>query len=219
MNKIKISPSILSADFTRLGEEVRALEEGGADYIHIDVMDGLFVPNITIGPFIVEAVKRATDIPLDVHLMIENPQRYIGDFAGAGSDIITVHSEATKHLHSTVQMIKRAGARAGVSLNPATAVDELDYIIGDIDLVLVMSVNPGFSGQSFIPSALDKVRVIRKMIDEKNPGVELEIDGGIKADNIKEAYEAGARVFVSGSGIFGADNYSDMMALMRANVG
>jgi ribulose-phosphate 3-epimerase len=216
---IKISPSILSADFSRLGEELRALEEAGADYVHVDVMDGRFVSNITIGPFIVEAAKRATSLPLDVHLMIEEPERYITEFAKAGASIITVHAEATRHLHGVLQDIRKAGARAGVSINPATPVSAITDILGDVDLVLVMSVNPGFSGQSFIPSSLEKIRQVRSALDACASDAELEVDGGIKTANIKEAAEAGADVFVSGSGIFSSGDYKKTITEMRARVG
>lgn len=215
---IKISPSILSADFTRLAEEVRALEDAGADYLHVDVMDGRFVPNITIGPFVVEALKRATRLPLDVHLMIVEPERYVEAFARAGSDVITVHAEASTHLHRTVQAIRECGARAGVSINPATPVSAIEEIIDDVDLVLVMSVNPGFSGQTFIPSALRKIAAVRGLIEARGLTVELEVDGGIKVSNIREAAAAGADVFVSGSGILGSDDYAATMAAMRREV-
>jgi ribulose-phosphate 3-epimerase len=208
----------LSADFTRLAQELAALEDAGADYVHVDVMDGRFVSNITIGPFIVEAIKRATALPLDVHLMIEAPERYIEDFAKAGSSIITVHAEATNHLHGVVQTIKKFGVRAGVSINPATPVTAIEEIIADVDLVLVMSVNPGFGGQSFIPASLDKIRSVRALMSERGLKAELEVDGGIKAGNIKEAAMAGADVFVSGSGIFGAGDYKRTIAAMRAEL-
>lgn len=216
MKEIKISPSILSADFTRLGEEIRAVEEAGADYIHIDVMDGHFVPNITIGPMIVKAAKKVTNLPLDVHLMIESPENYIDEFASAGSDIITVHAEACRHLHSTVGMIKKAGLKAGVSLNPATPLMFLDDVLEDIDLALIMSVNPGFGGQSFIRGSLDKIARLRKMLDDKGlSAVELQVDGGIKIDNIAAAAKAGADVFVAGSAIFGKKDYKGIMDEMR----
>lgn len=212
---MKISPSILSADFTKLAKELSDIENAGADYVHVDVMDGHFVPNITIGPFIVEAVKRATSLPLDVHLMIEEPEKYVVDFAKAGSSIITVHVEATKHLHKVVQSIKEHGAKAGVCINPATPVNTLEDIIDDVDLVLIMSVNPGFSGQGFIPVALKKLREAREMIIKTGRAIELEIDGGIKVGNIKEAAEAGADVFVSGSGVFGSGDYKKTIAEMK----
>lgn len=216
---MKISPSILSADFTRLAKELKDIEEAGADYVHIDVMDGHFVPNITIGPFIVEAVKKATKLPLDVHLMIEAPEKYIADFASAGSDIITVHAEATVHLHKAVQMIKEKGLKAGVSINPATPVCNLANVIEDVDLVLIMSVNPGFSGQGFIRSSLRKIAAVRKMMDERRLSAELEVDGGIKVDNIAEVSKAGADVFVSGSGVFGSGDYKKTIEAMRKEAG
>ncbi len=216
---MKISPSILSADFTCLGKELKALEEAGADYVHVDVMDGRFVPNITIGPFVVEAIKRATALPLDVHLMIDEPEKYVEDFAKAGSSIITVHVEAARHLHKAVQMIKDKGLKAGVSINPATPVNTLEDIIEDADLILIMSVNPGFSGQDFIPSSLKKIEAVRRMIGEAGRPIELEVDGGIKINNIKEVALAGADVFVSGSGIFGTSDYKKTIAAMRKEIG
>lgn len=214
---IKISPSILSADFARLGEEIRAIDAGGADYIHIDVMDGHFVPNITIGPLVVDAVRKVTTRPLDVHLMIENPDRYIPDFAKAGADLITVHQEAVPHLHRTIQLIKSLGKKAGVSINPATPVATLDVILDDLDLVLLMSVNPGFGGQSFIPATLAKISALRQRIKERGLAVEIEIDGGVKADNIGEIAAAGADVFVAGSAVFSTPDYGQTIALLRRN--
>ncbi|OGQ47895.1 MAG: ribulose-phosphate 3-epimerase [Deltaproteobacteria bacterium RIFCSPLOWO2_02_44_9] len=211
----KIAPSILSADFTKLAKEIRAVEDAKADYIHVDVMDGHFVPNITVGPFIVEAARKATRLPLDVHLMIENPDKFIPDFAKAGSDIITVHAEASRHLHRTIQIIKEHGIRAGVSLNPTTPLYYLDHILGDVDLVLLMTVNPGFSGQQFIKSSLPKIERMRRMLDEGNHKAELEVDGGIKVSNIGAAAKAGADVFVAGSAVFGSDNYKKTIAAMR----
>jgi len=211
----KIAPSILSADFTKLAKEIRAVEDAKADYIHVDVMDGHFVPNITVGPFIVEAARKATRLPLDVHLMIENPDKFIPDFAKAGSDIITVHAEASRHLHRTIQIIKEHGIRAGVSLNPTTPLYYLDHILGDVDLVLLMTVNPGFSGQEFIKSCLPKIERMRRMLDEGNHKAELEVDGGIKVSNIGAAAKAGADVFVAGSAVFGSDNYKKTIAAMR----
>jgi ribulose-phosphate 3-epimerase len=214
---MKISPSILSADFARLGEEIRAIDAGGADYIHIDVMDGHFVPNITIGPLVVEAVRKVTTKPLDVHLMIENPDRYIADFAKAGADLITVHQEAVPHLHRTIQLIKSLGKKAGVSINPATPVATLDVILDDLDLVLLMSVNPGFGGQSFIPATLAKISALRQRIQERGLAVEIEIDGGVKADNVGEIAAAGADVFVAGSAVFSTPDYGQTIALLRRN--
>jgi ribulose-phosphate 3-epimerase len=211
----KIAPSILSADFARLGDEVRAVEAAGADYIHIDVMDGQFVPNITIGPLVVEAVRRVTRLPLDVHLMIDAPDRYIADFAKAGADIIVVHAEATNHLHRTVQLIKSLGKKAGVSLNPATSLHALDYILEDLDLVLLMTVNPGFGGQSFIDACLPKIQALRGMLDKKGLETELEVDGGVKESNIAQIAHAGADVFVAGSAVFGSSDYAGTIAEMK----
>jgi ribulose-phosphate 3-epimerase len=211
----KIAPSILSADFARLGEEVRAVATAGADYIHVDVMDGHFVPNITIGPLVVEAVRKITDLPLDVHLMIENPDLYIPDFANAGADIIVVHAEATNHLNRTVQLIKSLGKKAGVSLNPATSLHCLDYILDELDLVLLMTVNPGFGGQSFIESCLPKIHALRGMLDKRGLEAELEVDGGVKIENIDRISHAGADVFVAGSAVFGSSDYAATLAELK----
>jgi len=213
---IKIAASILSADFARLGDEVRALEAGGTDYVHVDVMDGHFVPNITIGPLVVGALRPVTALPLDVHLMIEQPDRYIPGFAEAGADIITVHQEAVPHLHRTVQLIKSLGKRAGVSINPATPVSTLEVILEEVDLVLVMSVNPGFGGQSFIEACLPKIAALRQMIDRRGLPVELEVDGGVKPDNIGRIAAAGADVFVAGSAVFSTADYGATIAALRA---
>ena len=211
----KIAPSILSADFARLGEEVAAIEAGGADYVHIDVMDGHFVPNITIGPLIVQAVRRVTALPLDVHLMIAEPDRYIADFAKAGADIIVVHAEATNHLHRTVQLIKSLGKKAGVSLNPATPLNVLDYVLEELDLVLLMTVNPGFGGQSFIDACLPKISALRGIMDRRGIEAELEVDGGVKTDNIARIAHAGADVFVAGSAVFGSPDYAATIAELK----
>ncbi|MFH1028119.1 MAG: ribulose-phosphate 3-epimerase [Pseudomonadota bacterium] len=211
----KIAPSILSADFSRLGEEIRTVEAAGADYIHIDVMDGHFVPNITIGPLIVEAARKVTSLPLDVHLMIENPDLYIADFAAAGADIIVVHAEAVNHLHRTVQLIKSFGKKAGVSLNPATPLNVLDYVVEDLDLVLLMTVNPGFGGQSFIEACLPKIHSLRAMLDRRGCEAELEVDGGVKASNIAKIAHAGADVFVAGSAVFNSSDYAATIAEMK----
>jgi ribulose-phosphate 3-epimerase len=211
----KISPSILSADFTRLGDEIKAVEQAGADYIHIDVMDGHFVPNITIGPMIVETVKRVTDLPLDVHLMISDPDNFIDDFVKAGADILTVHAETVKHLHRTVQYIKEKGVSPGVSLNPATPLDILEYILDDLDLVLLMTVNPGFGGQKFIPAVIPKIKRLREMVDKRNLKTEIEVDGGIGPDSISPVSSAGADVFVAGSAIFYSEDYKKTISLMR----
>ncbi len=214
---IKIAPSILSADFANLGNDIAAVERAGADYIHVDVMDGHFVPNITIGAPVVQALRKVTRLPLDVHLMIEEPDRYIPDFAAAGADIITVHQEAVAHMHRTVQLIHGLGKKAGVSINPATPAGMLEVIVAEVDLILVMSVNPGFGGQSFIPSALDKIAALRAMIDASGREVELEVDGGVKADNIAAIAAAGAEVFVAGSAVFNAPDYAAAIATLRSN--
>ncbi len=206
--KIRIAPSILSADFSRLGDEIRTVEAAGADIIHVDVMDGHFVPNITIGPLIVEACRRVTKLPLDVHLMIENPERYVADFAKAGADYLVVHVETGYHLHRLVQQIKELKVKAGVSLNPATPLSTLDHILSDLDLVLVMSVNPGFGGQAYIPSATPKIRSLRKRIDELGLKTELEVDGGVKPENAAEVIAAGADILVAGSAVFGKKDYA-----------
>tara|TARA_B100000945_G_scaffold320823_1_gene332299 strand:- start:182 stop:850 length:669 start_codon:yes stop_codon:yes gene_type:complete len=202
MKRIKISPSILSADFSRLGEQVREAEDARVDYIHVDVMDGHFVPNITIGPLIVKALRGVTNIPLDVHLMIDNPELYIKDFSDAGADIITIHQEATPHLHRTIQQIHDLGIKAGVSINPSTSVNTLDEIICSVDLVLVMSVNPGFGGQSYIASSTSKISKIREMLDICGSSADLQVDGGVNVDTLKEVIFAGANAFVAGSAIF-----------------
>ena len=215
---IKIAPSVLSADFTKLGLEVLAAQEAGADIIHIDVMDGSFVPNLTVGPLVVEAINRVTDLPLDVHLMIDEPDRYIEDFVKAGADIITVHYEALKHLHRTVNWIRESGIKAGVSLNPATPLFSLDFILPDVDMVLLMSVNPGFGGQSFIPRTLIKIRQLREIIQEERYRVEIEVDGGVKVDNAAEIAQSGADILVMGSGFFNAGNYKQVIDTVRAKV-
>jgi ribulose-phosphate 3-epimerase len=204
----KIAPSILSADFSRLGEEIRAVEAGGADYIHVDVMDGRFVPNITIGPLVVEAARKVTGLPLDVHLMIAQPDLYVPAFAEAGADIIVVHAEASTHLHRTVQLIRSFGKKAGVALNPATPLNCLEYILEDLDLVLLMTVNPGFGGQSFIEACIPKIHALRGMLDKRGLETELEVDGGVKTDNIERISHAGADVFVAGSAVFGGRDYA-----------
>ncbi len=215
MNMTKIAPSILSADFGRLSEEVKAVEKAGADWIHVDVMDGHFVPNITIGPLVVEAVRKATSLPLDVHLMIENADRYIKDFADAGADIITVHVEACPHLHRTIQIIKDLKVKAGVVLNPATPLFTLDEILGEIDLVLLMSVNPGFGGQKFIPSVLEKIKLLRETIGRCDKEIDLEVDGGVKAENAKAIKSAGANVLVAGSAVFNSKDYKKTIKQLR----
>jgi ribulose-phosphate 3-epimerase len=211
----KIAPSILSADFSRLGDEIRAVEAGGADYIHVDVMDGHFVPNITIGPLVVEGARKVTALPLDVHLMIADPDKYIPDFAAAGADIIVFHAEATFHVHRTIQLIKSLGKRAGISLNPATPLHCLDYVLEDLDLVLLMTVNPGFGGQSFIEACLPKIHALRGMLDKRGLDAELEVDGGVKISNIERISHAGADVFVAGSAVFSSPDYAATIAEMK----
>ncbi len=211
----KISPSILSADFTRLGEDIKAVENAGADYIHVDVMDGHFVPNITIGPMIVEAAKRVTDLPLDVHLMISDPDRFIDEFVDAGADILTVHAETVNHLHRTIQYIKEKGVSAGVCLNPATPLNILEYILDDLDMVVAMTVNPGFGGQKFIPEVIPKITLLREMIKKRGLKTEIEVDGGISPDTINQVSSAGADVFVAGSAIFYSEDYKKTISLMR----
>src|SRR2546421_6062554 len=214
---IKIAPSILSADFGRLADEVRAIAT--ADYVHVDVMDGHFVPNLTIGPVVIEAVRRATKLPLDVHLMIEDAERWVGAYAKAGADIIGVHAEACPHLHRTIGQIKELGKKPCVVLNPATPIEAIEWVLGDVAQVLVMSVNPGFGGQSFIASQLDKIAALRAQIDKRGLSVDIEVDGGIKVDNIAAVARAGANVFVSGSGIFGTKDYAATIAEMRRRCG
>jgi ribulose-phosphate 3-epimerase len=212
---LKIAPSILSADFGRLAEEVAAI--ASADYVHVDVMDGHFVPNLTIGPVVVAAVRRATRLPLDVHLMIEDAERWVGAYAHAGADLIGVHVEACPHLHRTLHQIRELGKRPCVVLNPATPLEAIEWVLGDVDQVLIMSVNPGFGGQQFISSALDKIRLLREMIRERDLAVDIEVDGGVKLDNVADVVEAGADVIVSGSGIFGTKDYAATIAAMRAH--
>lgn len=212
---IMIAPSLLSANFLRLEEEIRKTEEAGADMLHIDIMDGHFVPNITIGPFVVEFIRKATKLPLDVHLMIEEPDRYIKDFISAGADWITVHYEALKHLHRTINWIRDSGAKPGVSINPATPVWSLDHILNEIDMVLIMSVNPGFGGQSFIPQSLEKIKLLREMIRDKGLNTLIEVDGGIKIDNARKVVDAGADILVMGSGFYNSKDYKSLMKELK----
>ncbi len=214
----KLAPSILSADFSRLGEEVAAATAAGADYIHVDVMDGHFVPNITIGPLVVEAVHRSTNLPLDVHLMISQPDLYLQDFIEAGADIIGVHVEILPHLHRTIERIKELGAKASVTLNPATPLVTVDHILNQVDQVLIMTVNPGFGGQKFIEAVIPKIRSLRRIIDERGLAVELEVDGGINAETIGAVARAGADVFVTGSAVFSTPDYGETLRLLREKI-
>ncbi len=213
---VRIAPSILACDFARLGEELGAVEQAGADWIHVDVMDGHFVPNLTLGPPIVEAVRGATSLPLDVHLMIEEPEKSIPDYAKAGADTVGVHAETCPHLHRTIAQIREAGARACVVLNPATPAQAIDVVLPDVDQVLLMTVNPGFGGQRFIESVLPKVEAIRRAIDERGLKVDLEVDGGVARGTIAQAAAAGADVFVAGTAVFGAEDYARAIADLRA---
>ncbi len=208
---IKISPSILSADFVRLGEEIKATEDAGAHMLHIDVMDGHFVPNITIGPAVVASIRKITGLPLDVHLMIEEPDKFLKDFVNAGADFLTVHFEASVHLHRTVQWIKESGVKAGVSINPATPIWNLENILWDVDMILLMSVNPGFGGQEFIPNTVEKLKLLKKMMNGAGLSPLIEVDGGIKIENAKEIVDAGADILVMGSAFFNSQNYRQTM--------
>ncbi|MER2562899.1 MAG: ribulose-phosphate 3-epimerase [Myxococcaceae bacterium] len=214
---VKVAPSILSADFGRLADEVRAIEQAGADSVHVDVMDGRFVPNLTIGPLVVEAVKKATSLPLDVHLMIVEPEKYIADFAKAGANLITVHQEACPHLHRTLQQIRAAGAKPSVVLNPSTPLVTLEEVLGEVDQVLLMSVNPGFGGQTFIDATVDKVKRLRAMLDARGlQRVDIEVDGGINADTAKRVVAAGATVLVAGNAVFKAPDYAKAISSLRS---
>ncbi len=213
---IRIAPSILSADFGRLAEDVGAVADAGADYIHVDVMDGHFVPNLTIGPLIIEAVRRATAVPLDVHLMVANAEQYIDEYARAGADMISVHAEACTHLHRAIQRIRSLGKRACVALNPATPIDALAHVLGDLSMVLIMTVNPGFGGQAFIEAMVPKIRAMRSLIEDRGLDVDIQVDGGVKVDNVHVPVAAGANVIVSGSGVFKAPaGYAETIAALR----
>jgi len=214
----KIAPSILSADFSRLGEEVRAVEQAGGDVIHVDVMDGHFVPNITIGPLVVQGLKKLTSLPLDVHLMIEEPGRYIEAFAQAGSDWITVHGEVCPHLKQMIKKIRQLNVRPGIVLKPATSLKTIYPVLDEIDLVLIMSVNPGFGGQSFIPSTLKKIERLRKIIDQNHYPLEIEVDGGIKIENIREVSRSGGNIFVVGTGFFKTKDYEETIRKLRQEI-
>lgn len=213
-----IAPSILSADFTRLGEEIRLTQEAGADILHIDVMDGSFAPNISIGYFIVEQIKKITTMPLDVHLMIENPQTYIKNFIDAGADYLSIHLETERHLHRAIQVIKENNVKASVAINPATPVSALSGIIEDLDMVVLMSVNPGFGGQKFIPSTIGKIKLLKAMIDDKRLKTEIQIDGGVSNKNVSELVKAGASIFVMGSAFYNSPPYVDTVRTFRENV-
>jgi len=215
---VRIAPSILSADFSRLGEEIKSAEDAGADLIHIDVMDGHFVPNITVGPLVVKAVKGVASIPLDVHLMIDEPDRYIEAFAQSGADLLTVHSEACIHLHRSVQNIREQGVKAGVSINPATPLSDIEFILPFIDMVLVMSVNPGFGGQEFIPEVVPKIKKLKEMIIEGGYDVSIEVDGGINPDNSVEVVSAGADILVMGNAFYGSDDYHAVVKAVREKI-
>jgi len=214
----KIAPSILSADFSRLGDEVRAVEKAGADVIHVDVMDGHFVPNITIGPLVVQGLRKLTSLPLDVHLMIEKPERYVEAFAQAGSDWITIHAEVCPYLKRTIKRIRRSNVRPGIVLKPATSLKILYPVLEDVDLVLIMSVNPGFGGQSFIPSTLKKIERLRKIVDQNRYPLEIEVDGGVKIENIREVSVAGGDIFVVGTGIFKTKDYEETINRLRQEI-
>lgn len=214
---IKIAPSILSANFANLAEDVKKVEDEKCEYLHIDVMDGSFVPNISFGHVVIKSLRKKSNMVFDVHLMIDEPIRYVKDFVDAGADIIVVHQEATKHLHRTIMAIKEYGVKVGVSLNPATSLDTLEYILDELDMVLIMSVNPGFGGQSFIESSVEKIRKLKEMIDKKGLNIDIEVDGGITKDNIKKVVDAGANVIVAGSSIFGKENIADAVKDLREN--
>ncbi len=215
----KLAPSILSADFSRLGEEIKAVEEAGADYIHIDIMDGHFVPNITVGPLVVETAKAVTTLPLDVHLMISEPDRYVQDFIKAGSDLLSVHVETCPHLQRTLTYIRELGGKPAAVVNPATPISTLENVLDDLDMVLLMTVNPGFGGQKFIPTMLPKIKQMRKLIDEKKLPIELEVDGGVNLENISRISEAGADVVVAGSAVYKSKDCRETVRLMKEKLG
>lgn len=214
---IKLAPSILSADFARLLEDVKKVEDAGCEYLHIDVMDGHFVPNITLGPSLVKSLRNDVNMVFDAHLMIENPDQYIKDFVDAGCDLIVVHQEACRHLHRTIQNIKSHGIKAGVALNPATPVETIKHVLSEVDMVLIMTVNPGFGGQSFIEGMIPKIKELKDVIDARNLNVDIQVDGGIKPENVNKVVEAGANIIVAGSAIFNSNNISETVQLFRKN--
>ncbi|MFT3914087.1 MAG: ribulose-phosphate 3-epimerase [Anaeromyxobacteraceae bacterium] len=213
---IRIAPSILSADFGRLADEVRAIEAAGADVVHVDVMDGRFVPNITIGPLIVEAVRKVTKLTVDVHLMIVEPEKYVEAFVKAGANLVSVHAEVSPHLHRTLQAIRAAGGKPAVALNPSTGLEAIDYVLEDLEMVLLMSVNPGFGGQKYIPAVTEKIRRLRAMAEKRHPGLEIEVDGGLKPDTVGPVAAAGANMLVAGTAVFGQADYQKAIADLRA---
>lgn len=214
---IKLAPSILSADFAKLLEDVKKVEQSGCEYLHIDVMDGHFVPNITLGPLVVKSLRKHVDMVFDAHLMIENPDNYIKDFVDAGCDLIVVHQEACRHLHKTIQTIKSYGIKAGVALNPATPIETIKYILKDIDMILIMTVNPGFGGQSFIQEMIPKIEELKSIIDHKKLNIDIQVDGGIKPDNVAKVVKAGANIIVAGSAIFNSEDIEETVKLFRKN--
>jgi ribulose-phosphate 3-epimerase len=214
-SEVLVAPSLLSADFSRLGEEIHAVQEAGADWLHIDVMDGHFVPNITIGPLVVEAVKRSAKVPLDVHLMIDHPERYVEDFHSAGANILSIHPEVSAHLHGTLVRIRDLGMKAGVALNPATSLCSIENVLSELDVIMIMTVNPGFGGQSFIPTMFPKIKSVRKMIDESGYDILLEVDGGVTPKNTSDLSEAGVNVLVAGSAVFGSPPYKEAIEAIR----
>jgi ribulose-phosphate 3-epimerase len=212
---IKIAPSILAADFTKLGEEIALIEKGGADLVHIDVMDAHYVPNLSFGPMVVKAIRPVTNIPFDVHLMMDNPMEYVDEFIEAGADSITIHAEVLPHLHRSVAYLKQKGVKAAVSLNPSTPLNVLDYVLDELDMVLLMTVNPGFGGQKFISSMLRKISELKEMVDKRQCNIDIQVDGGISLDNIRDAAKAGANCFVAGSSVFSAPDPAAMIGQMR----
>ncbi|GAW91418.1 ribulose-phosphate 3-epimerase [Calderihabitans maritimus] len=215
---VKIAPSILSADFSRLAEQVQAVERAGVDYLHLDVMDGHFVPNITFGPGIIKSLRQNSQLPFDVHLMIDEPERYLESFVAAGADLISVHVEACRHLHRTLETIKELGARPAVALNPATPLSSIEHVLAEVDMVLLMTVNPGFGGQKFIPAVIRKIVQLKKMLDDENLNIDIEVDGGINAETALQAVRAGANVLVAGSAIFGANDIEKAVRTLRMSV-